>query len=328
MKKIRNMVWTKLARLIGIIFFLYLIWTADFYTLYDRWEKISWLYIFPLPLLSVLMLTVRAARWRLLLKAQGVCITPRATWVTYAMGIFWGMVTPGRLGDLTKGFYVYERTGLDWPRSLSSAMVDRLLDIIFMGLVAIWAVIYLDFSNRIIATILNSKFVFLSGLIFAVLLILIMMKYLFKDTEKSWFSFVSKLKIGVDDAKVMLKVAGWNCVLLTNMAYGLYFILTIFLAKSIMLPLGSLQVVAAIVLVGIASYLPISIAGLGTREAMLLLVMNQLKIENGLELTLIFSSMFFVFCFVIPGSIGFICFWRQPISFFDFRKEMRRKLYG
>ena len=65
------------------------------------------------------------------------------------------MVTPGRLGDLTKGFYVYERTGLDWPRSLSSALVDRLLDIIFMGLAAIWAIFYLDFSNRIIDTNVN-----------------------------------------------------------------------------------------------------------------------------------------------------------------------------
>jgi uncharacterized protein (TIRG00374 family) len=328
MKKSRNMVWTKLVRCLGIIFFLYLILTADFHTLYNRWEKISWLYIFPLPFISGLMLTLRAARWRLLLKTQGVCISPRATWVTYAMGVFWGMVTPGRLGDLTKAFYVHERTGFDWSRSLSSALVDRLLDIGFMGVAAIWAVTYLGFPNKIFAIILNSNFVFMSGLIFAIFLILITMMKAFRHAEKSWFLFASKLKIGMNDAKVMLKIEGWNCVLLTFLAYGLYFILTIFLAKSIKLPLMSFQVVAAIILVGIASYLPISIAGLGTREAMLLLVMNQLEIENGLELTLIFSSMFFVFCFVVPGSIGFICFWRQPMSFFDFRKEMRRKLYG
>ena len=141
-------------RLIGIIFFLYLVWQADFHSIYSRWERITWIYIFPLPLLSGLMLTLRALRWRLLLNVQGVYLSPQTTWIAYAIGVFCGIVTPGRLGDLAKAFYVRERTGFDWPRSLSSAVVDRALDIGFMGLATLWAIFYLEFPNTVISLLL------------------------------------------------------------------------------------------------------------------------------------------------------------------------------
>ncbi|MEE3233047.1 MAG: lysylphosphatidylglycerol synthase transmembrane domain-containing protein [Candidatus Latescibacterota bacterium] len=315
-------------RLIGIIFFLYLVWQADFHSIYSKWERITWIYIFPLPLLSGLMLTLRALRWRLLLNVQGVYLSPQTTWIAYAIGVFCGIVTPGRLGDLAKAFYVRERTGFDWPRSLSSAVVDRALDIGFMGLATLWAIFYLEFPNTVISLISSTSFLFVIGLIFALFIIIIVFMKVFSDSGNNWFLVLNHLKIGLAEAKGMLSVAGPNCVILTFLAYGLYFLLTILLAKSISMPLLAGQVVAAIILVGIASYLPISIAGLGTREAMLLLVMNQLQIENSLEVTLIFSSLFFVFCFVVPGSIGFICFWRQPMSFTDFRNEIQGEIHG
>ena len=76
------MVGVKPVRLIGIIFFLYLVWQADFHSICSRWEKISWIYMVPLPLISGLMLTLRALRWRLLLNSQGAYLSPQITWGT------------------------------------------------------------------------------------------------------------------------------------------------------------------------------------------------------------------------------------------------------
>ena len=317
------------VRLIGIIFFLYLVLQADFHSICIRWEKISWIYMVPLPLISGLMLTLRALRWRLLLNSQGAYLSPQITWVAYAIGVFCGIVTPGRLGDLAKAFYVRKRTGFDWPRSLSSAVVDRLLDLGFMGLATMWAIFYLEFPKTVIALLSSQSFFLMVGLVFAVLGILIVLVKRFIVSENSYWSLaVDQLRIGLVEARSMLNATWWKCILLTLLAYGMYFLLTILLAKSIYMPLLASQVIAAIVLVGFASYLPISVAGLGTREAMLLLVMNQLRIENSLEYTLIFSSLFFVFCFVVPGSIGFFCLWRQPMTFKGFRKKIEGEIHG
>ena len=317
------------VRLIGIIFFLYLVWQADFHSIYSRWEKISWIYMVPLPVISGLMLTLRAIRWRLLLNSQGAYLSPQITWVAYAIGVFCGIITPGRLGDLAKAFYVRNQTGLDWPRSLSSAVIDRLLDIVFMGLATMWAIFYLEFPKTLIAFIPSENFVLMGGLVFAVFSILVVATKRFRVSGNSyWLLVVDQLKISLVEARGMLNATWWKCIILTLLAYAMYFLLTILLAKSIYMPLLASQIIAAIVLVGIASYLPISVAGLGTRDAMLLLVMNQLRIENSLEYTLIFSSLFFVFCFVVPGSIGFFCLWRQPMSFKGFRKKIEGEIHG
>ena len=316
-------------RFLGVIFFIYLVYSADFNSVFMRWEKVSWIYIIPLPIISGFMLTIRAIRWRLLLNVQGIYLTPYSTWSAYAIGVFCGIITPGRIGDLAKSYFVRQKTGVDWPRALSSTVVDRLMDIVFMGLASLWAIFYLDFPRTLMAFLSVTESLFAIGLLFAlVVTMLIVLKINRGIVANFKVLIVNYLKIGLGEAKNMLSATGWKCIALTIVAYGLYFLLTVLLAKSIFLPLLTSQVVAAIVLVGIASYLPISIAGLGTREAMLLLVMEQLKIEKGLEFTLVFSGLFFVFCFVVPGTIGFFCLLRQPLSYKGFRKEIEGKING
>ena len=76
-----------------------------------------------------LMIAVKAMRWRLLLQAQGVEYPLGKCIEVYSIGIFWGIVTPGRLGDFVKVLYL-KRHGLNVLHGLFSVVGDRLFDFV------------------------------------------------------------------------------------------------------------------------------------------------------------------------------------------------------
>lgn len=99
---------------------------------------------------------------------------------------------------------------------------------------------------------------------------------------------------------------------LTVLAYGLYFLQAYWLAKSMDLPLDMLHTSFAMALGGLVSLLPISISGLGTREAVLVSYLGRLGIqaEQALSLSLLVFSASYIF-----GSLlGVVAWWFHPIS--------------
>ena len=84
--------------------------------------------------------------------------------------------------------------------------------------------------------------------------------------------------------------------------------------------------VAAIVLVGLAAFLPISVAGFGTREGLLALVFAHRAVPDSLEMALAYSGLFFGFCFAVPALMGFACWLKNPLSLAELRKGTSKPL--
>ena len=103
------------------------------------------------------------------------------------------------------------------------------------------------------------------------------------------------------------------------MAYGVYFSHTYLLASQLGLELSFADVAAATVLIGLAAFLPLSVAGLGTREGVLVLVMIYKGVPNSLEAALAFAALFFLACYVFPALLGLGCWLLNPLSLTDLR---------
>jgi uncharacterized protein (TIRG00374 family) len=96
-----------------------------------RWPPLalSFLLVFPFVLLKGL-------RWQLILDDLGEHVPWRRLTFYYALGIFLGAATPGQAGDFLKAWYLKE-DGHDLGAALLSTVVDRLFDMGIMGILAL-----------------------------------------------------------------------------------------------------------------------------------------------------------------------------------------------
>ena len=233
----------------------------------------------------------------------------------YASGVFLGSFTPGRLGDLGKAEYLRREYRLSWESALSTAIADRIFDLFLMALLGIWAIWWFgvwDLVSGLWAPVPAGWIMLLTGAIIALILLCWHMWTRGSGSSSptsaaaGWFHRFGTAS-GLLDGQIIMRGAA-----LTATAYGLYFGQTLILADIIGFPLSSLDTVAAITLVGLAAFLPISVAGLGTREAILALLLAERAVPNSLEVALLYSGLFFFFFFVVPGLLGGVCWLKIP----------------
>jgi len=81
----------------------------------------------------------RALRWLYLLRLGGVALRGAEAYRLTLLGIFYGMLTPGRVGELGRAFHL----GLPAARTLPSVIWDRLADILLLELLSLPAFVVL-----------------------------------------------------------------------------------------------------------------------------------------------------------------------------------------
>jgi uncharacterized membrane protein YbhN (UPF0104 family) len=123
----------------------------------------------------------------------------------------------------------------------------------------------------------------------------------------------------VGEMRKLTNRTGLQTVGITGVAYVLYFFHTYLLAQLLGLGLSFADMAAMTVLIGLAAFLPISVAGLGTREGVLVLIMTYLGVPDALESALTYAALFFIACYVFPALLGLICWLANPLSFADLR---------
>lgn len=83
---------------------------------------------------------VRAARWRVVLRDLGITIGLALASRLYAVGLYFGTITPGQAGDAVKAWYV-SRQGASLALSLLSCVLDRLCDVLVLAALATTALV-------------------------------------------------------------------------------------------------------------------------------------------------------------------------------------------
>ncbi len=81
--------------------------------------------------------TLRSIRFRRYLHALGIFVTPPEAWLVFVSG-FLLTVTPGKMGEIFKGFLLNERRGTPIPEVASAVVAERFTDVV--GLLAIAAI--------------------------------------------------------------------------------------------------------------------------------------------------------------------------------------------
>jgi len=263
-------------------------------------------------LFGAAMAIAKSWRWKLLLD-DAELPTPLPTALRYFLvGNFLGLATPGRVGDFAKSLYFAGRGGNSFARATATVFVDRLLDMLV--LVVLSSAVFLHERALLVA---------LPAVVAALFLGLLAVKR--RAGERILRGVFERMSPGGHRARVGGEFAAFYTqvshlvsrsrlaapLALALAAYALMILGVARLADGLRLELPLAFVATSMLLSIFASLVPVSIGGLGSREAVLIACFAQrgLPAEAAVSLSL---AMFAVF-YLTSAAAGAILWQRKPV---------------
>lgn len=302
----------KFYRLIGIFILIVILSKIDREKTLLQFSKLNFFIFTLVSLLTLPGVFIKACRWRMLLKIQKIDYTSYDSFVSYLGGIFAGIITPGRVGEATRALYLKKDKGVSYTEGLASIFVDRLFDLYLLFLLGGIGILFFFRPGD-----LKSAFLILSLFLFlAITMIFFLNKNIAEKIAKAGYNsmasgfdnnlFAGRFRIFFDEVK---KITAHQIVMpffLTVCAYALYFYQCFLLARLASIKINFLEVVSFVSISTIASLLPITILGLGTREACIIYLFSLIGINS--ENAMVFSFLLFMSFYVVSGLLAF-CGW-------------------
>ncbi len=125
-------------RFLGLILLIVVILRFKWQDFYPLLSRISLLPLAAACFLNILRLFVESWRWNSLLKIQNIDYRLGTAFFVALSSDYAGIVTPGRLGNFIRIFYLTEETGVTLGTALSGVVMDKLLELAAIILLGWW----------------------------------------------------------------------------------------------------------------------------------------------------------------------------------------------
>lgn len=308
--KIKN-----LFPILGLIILIIILSTLDLQKIVDIFLKINPIYSLLSFLVVIPLILLANIGWQLILKKQKINVSFGYSIKNFFIGYFYGFITPGAFGAYIRSVYLSKKSGVQIPKCVSNIIIFNTLE--YLGLLTIGAIgaiylssifNYLFFLIIIIIIVVTSLFLFFfkdkrSRVLFVKIIQSIIFSTIKDKIEKSLTSFyedIPKLKDIV--LPFSISIFGWI----------LKYIMLFFIAKMFFIEIPFFTFILIMAVAEIIASVPISIYGLGTREATLITIFKIWGIES--ENIVSFSLFLFVLIWLSPSVIGAV------VTFFETKK--------
>ena len=283
-------------QILGPLIFVYILFQIDFGLLRKELVNFNIWFLLMAVFFMMIQIVARAEKWRIILISLSIPLTRLKAISLHWMGTFVGVITPGRFGELIKVYFLKNK-GYSAFRSFFSILVDRVIDV--STLLLFGFLIFLFFLKGIGIYILFISLGLVLFLVFIFLLIdsrSFLHKFFIKAVKKffpidfeEYNKFtISRLWQGIRNTKKGQFILFFTYLIIS---WLLYFAARYMIVLSLGVDLSFLEVSAISALMAIVTMLPISVAGIGTREAVAIYLFGLFSITK--ELALLFSLFVF-----------------------------------
>lgn len=284
--------------LIGIALFVYVALRVDWQGVFAAFEKANFSLLSLSFILIFAMLALKTLRWKIFTDILGVKTRFADLFSMTSKSVFWGIITPAKLGEFSRAKYLAEEQKIGLVDSIWSVFMHKFLDVVDTCLFGVLSVF-------ILASFFEKKISYLLAIIFLAIVVLasIFFELIKRNKVKKIFhltvhfltprSLRERVDNFVDEMlrltnQVSWKSLGYSFLLEIGqiIILGLVEIL-IALALGIKVPFWF--ILAAIPFIDFLDAMPISVLGLGVREASYVALFGFLSISN--EASLAFSLL-------------------------------------
>jgi uncharacterized membrane protein YbhN (UPF0104 family) len=285
--------WARWWRLIGPLLLLLMLWRIGPEKCWSVVSGADFFWFLAACLLSIPSIAVKGLRWQWMLRAVGFESSFVESTGVYAAGMLAGAVTPGKVGDLAKAPLLLSR-GVPLSDGVAASLLDRVFDgivLLALGLGGILAMPAMPGREIIAVTAVIA------------IGISIVAAYLFRD------SFTKALRLS--------SVAWWLVMTITTLAASaMYFGSAYCCAKAVGLSLGIIDVVAGSSVAAVLALLPVSVAGIGTRDAAFVAIFAHRGVDA--QQSIAFSSL--ILAWMLVNCVFFLVVSRLSLAKLTIRK--------
>lgn len=271
--------------------------------------------LWPLGIALVLNLACnhfKVLRWTALLRRRGVEYPLKRAWTSFLSSVYVGMLTPGRVGDVLRVQYLRHDAGIPYPEGLAIVVMDRICDLyVLVGFVALGV---LRFSQVLVGKLAVVMWLGVALTVLGPLLLLIpgiaerLMSGVYERVAKErspdgLSRFLAALRDQVGPAiarSLLLTLAAF----LVNYAQGWL------IATAMHLTITFYDVVCLLAIASLLGLLPISVSGVGVREAFFALVFPLLGYSK--ETGVGFGLLVFITIYLAVVGLGFVSWQIAP----------------
>jgi uncharacterized protein (TIRG00374 family) len=309
-----------LIKIVGTLaILLFLFWKVKF-NLQGFGEILRSVHIgyFLLSLLGVIIvLGIKSFRWRLLIHNEGVNYSAQHSFAAYMASDAIGIVTPGRIGEIARLYYVREETPISFYSAFKTLVSDRIFDFTMLGWLGLSGLLFYfkTFGNYPgIYYVLGVMMLFIAGYVVVIKLFAKILHYK-KINRLPIIRFVYESFLAVIGKRSMKM---W---ILTFLAYLMYFGFSWLIMIALHLSPSYTDVAFIMSIMSLSTIIPLSVAGFGTREATLVLLFSYYGLAS--ETAISFSFMHFTAFFLWGGLIGLVFWLLMPISLQQVKEDSK-----
>ena len=298
----------KFLPLVGIVILIIIILNLDVEKIIDAFLLINPIYIIFALSLTIPRVLIRNYGWQLIQKEQKIKISYFQSLKCFLIGYFYASWTPGFIGQLMRVPYMKEKTGEPYGKLFVNQMIDstlRTLTQLFMIVIGALLVIS-SFSE-----------LFSVSIVIFITILLISLFFIKKERGEKVFHALIKFLIPKKFKRIFFKFVNtfyhdfpkirklFFPLSLGLITWIIVFSQVYFMVIAIGVNIPYLNFILLYPLANFSGYLPISFAGLGTRELTSIVIFTTLFAVTKEEV-LVFTLLGFLIIDIFVGFIGFL----------------------
>ncbi|MCK9451251.1 MAG: flippase-like domain-containing protein [Bacteroidales bacterium] len=264
----------------------------------------------------VIVLAIKSFRWQQIIKNEGYTYSPKKAFGAYLASFTIGIITPGRIGEIARLYYLREDCDISFLVSFRTIVTDRIFDIGVLFMLAIAGLFYYSgiIPDQVYLAVLAGISIFFVGLFMADFVL----KNLRKKERLSQNQIILFVHESIKQAIDRRALKLWA---ITLAAYLAFYAALALIFKAVSIDLRIIDIALIFSVVGLVTILPISWAGFGTREVSLVYLLAFYYIPA--ETAITFSLLQFTAFFLWGSLIGLIFWFAMPISLKQIKEDSR-----
>lgn len=259
--------------------------------------------------LTVPFFALKVWRWQIILNGLGIRLGYRQSVRMFGAGLFIGQATPGQLGELIRAQFLWRR-GYDELIALGSVLLDRLIDLLTLAAIALPGLAVVVGKREALAAITGLAVV-LAGVVAVRPLRPLTRVVGALGARPRFASFAERL----ETAATLLGQTAQSptilaqTLLLSALALAVNFLRFYLLLMALKVSLPMDHFVFGVALANLAGLVPVTIAGVGFRDAVLIYVFREAG--QSAEAAISFSLLILFVAYALNIVWGFPAWWKE-----------------
>jgi glycosyltransferase 2 family protein len=293
---------------IGIFIFIYTIYLLNFNEIIKAFLSLNPLFILLALPLTIPRILVRNVAWKMIQKEHNIHLSYWESLKIFLIGYFYGSITPGYIGQLMRIPYMKEKTKDPYGKLFVNSFLETTLHTLSLyGMIVIGAIL-------VIGTLPDLLYIAILWILILTIILLLFIKEERGEKIFRWFisllipsqlkdyfyQFVNSFYTDLPRVKKLIAP-----VLVGMVTWIIIFTQEYFIVLGLDLPIPYLYFLLLFPIANAAGFIPITFAGLGTREAVAVFIFTSLFPVQGPEI-LVVSFVGFIITDIFTGFIGLL----------------------